>query len=97
MKNSKLFHILTITVILSLLVMALPVSPVLAASESIELDPEEGEIGEEIEVTGEDFDESYYNSSTDYEYIYVTVYFSSEEADEGDEIDDEVENYEIVD
>jgi len=69
--------------------------PALAASEEIELDPEEGEIGETIDVTGDGFEESYYNSPTDYEDVYVTVYFFKEEADEGDEIDD-VENYEIV-
>ena len=97
MKNTKIFRILSIAVVLSLLVMALPISPVLAASEEIMLDPEAGEIGDEIEVIGEDFEESYYNSSTDYYYFYVTVYFSHEDADEGDEIDDEVENYEVVD
>ena len=97
MKKIKLFRILTITLVLSLLMMVLPVLPALAASESIELDPEKGEIGDEVEVTGEDFDESYEVTSTEWVDYYVTVYFSSEEADEGDEIDDEVENYEIVD
>jgi hypothetical protein len=94
MKHSKIFRILSMTVILSLLVMALPVSSALAASEDIELDPDEGEIGDEIEVNGEDFEESDEGAS---EYVYVTVYFSDEEADEGNDIDDDVENYEIVD
>lgn len=82
--------------VVSLLATALSASPALAYSEEIELDPEEGEIGDEIDITGNDFDESYWYSSSDYKYVDVDIYFFREEADEGDEIDDEVENYEIL-
>jgi len=91
LKRIKIFRILAVTIFLSLLVMALPTSLSLAASEDIDLDPEEGEIGEEVEISGDNFDES--TSTTD---EFVHIYFSDEEADEGDEIDDEVENYEKV-
>jgi len=91
-----IFRIGTMTLVVSLLVIALSASPALAYSEEIELDPEEGEIGDEIDITGNDFDESYWYSSSDYKYVDVDIYFFREEADEGDEIDGEVENYEIV-
>lgn len=79
-----------------LLLTALP-SPVLAAGEWIELDPEEGGVGDTVRVSGEDFDASYRKSSGDWVYVYVRVYFSSDRADVGDKIDVEVEDYEIVD
>jgi len=91
-----IFRIGALVLLLSLLAIALPASPALAKAEEIELDPEEGEIGDDIDVTGNDFEESYYNSQTDYEDYYVAIYFFREEADEGDDMDD-VENYEILD
>jgi len=91
-----IFRIGATTLVVSLLVIALSASPALAYSEEIELDPEEGEIGDEIDITGNDFDESYYYSSSDYEDYYVAIYFFREEAEAGDDIDD-VENYEILD
>jgi hypothetical protein len=92
-----IFRIGALALVLSLLVTALSASPALAYAEEIELDPEEGEIGDEIDITGNDFDESYYDDSEDeWDYVYVAIYFFREEVDEGDDIDD-VENYEILD
>ncbi len=86
MRNvSKLFRIIALAAILSLLAVAIPASPALAA-ESIELDPEEGEISEWIDIEGDGFTEG----------EEVDIYFSSEEADRYDDIGDEVENYECV-
>jgi hypothetical protein len=85
MSYRRIFRIGAMAVLLSLLVMALPASPALAAEE-ISLDPDEGEIDERIDITGEDFDPDY----------GVDIYFSSEKADKGEDIDDEVENYELV-
>ncbi len=82
MRYRRIFHIIATAVLLSLLVMALPASPALADGE-IELDPEEGEIGERIDIEGQDFDWDW----------GIYIYFSSEEADEGDDIDDEVDDY----
>jgi hypothetical protein len=96
MKLPKSLHPLPVALVLTLLLVILPVSPVMAASESIELQDSgsdeisEARIGDRIYVEGDYFDKS---NSTDY---YVDIYFSSEEADEGDEIDDEVEDYELV-
>jgi hypothetical protein len=63
-----------------------PATPVLAA-ESVEVDPENGEVGERIDITGTDLSVS---------RIGVEIYFSSDEADTGDEIDDEVTLYDRV-
>ncbi len=93
MKYNKIFRILSVAVILSLLVVALPAAPALAAYDyDIELDPDEGEIGEYFYVEGNDWPPSDYDEPPDIEE--VDIYFSSEEADTGDDIDDEVENYE---
>ena len=95
MRNvSKLFRIMVLAAILSILVVAIPASPVLAAA-SIELDPEGGEIGEWIDIDGEGFPESDFDASPPY-YSEVDIYFSSEEADRNDDIGDEVENYKRV-
>ena len=77
MKYSKLFRALALAGILSLLAALIPVTPALAA-EDIDVDPDEGEIGDRIRITGDGF------TADDDVYIY----FSSEEADEGDDIDD---------
>ena len=92
---SKLLRIAAVAIILSLLIVAIPVSPTLAAAEDISLDPDEGEIDERINIEGDDFEESYTLDTVDYD-SEVDIYFSSQEADEGDEIGDEVENYERV-
>jgi hypothetical protein len=85
MRYRRIFRIGVMPVLLSLLVMAFCASPALAA-EDINLDPDEGEIGERIDITGDGFEEE----------SDVDIYFSSEQADRNDDIDDEVENYERV-
>ncbi len=96
MKAGKWFRVISLAVVLCLLMVPLTALPTLAATESIDLDPEEGEIGEEVEVTGKNFDESYDYGDDDYEDYYVTVYFTDEDVDEGDDID-YLDSYEIVD
>jgi hypothetical protein len=80
--------------VLVLLVMPISTLSVLAYYGDIYLNPDKGEIGDRIDIAGEDFEESYYNSDTDFYFSYVDIYFSREEADEDDQINDEVENYE---
>ena len=96
MKHSKIFRILAVAITLSLLVILLPAAPALAAYDyDIELDPDEEEIGENFYVEGDDWPESDYDAvPADIEE--VDIYFSSEEADTGDYIDDDVENYELL-
>jgi len=84
-KYNKVFRTLALAVILSLLVMAIPATPALAA-ESLHVSPTKGEIGDTIDVTGSDY--------TPDEKVYI--YFSSEEADEGEYIDEDLEVWEEV-
>ena len=92
MKYTKIFRILTLAVILSLLLVAIPASPALALDYDIDLDPDEGEIGDYFYVEGDDWPKSIYEPTVIIKE--VDIYLSSEEADEGDEIDDEVTIYE---
>jgi len=75
--RGKIFGALALAVILSLLVIAIPATPALAA-ERVTLSPSKGEIGDRIDIEGSGYDPG----------DKVFVYFSSEEADEGDDIDD---------
>ena len=86
MKRIKIFRILALAAILSLLVIAIPASPALAA-ESIDLSPSTGEVGDKIDIDGSGF-------KTDGTRVYI--YFSSQEWDVGDEIDDDVTVYNLV-
>jgi hypothetical protein len=69
----------------------MPATPVFAA-EDITLDPDEGRVDDRIDIDGDGFSPSY---PPEY-YEEVDIYFSSDEADEGDDIDDEVTAYERV-
>ncbi|MFC2013209.1 IPT/TIG domain-containing protein [Chloroflexota bacterium] len=85
MKVSKILRILAMTVLLA--VMALPVAGVPAlAAEDITLDPDEGDIEvDRIDITGDGFD-----AGDD-----VFLYFSPEDVDEGDDVED-LDYYEEV-
>jgi hypothetical protein len=90
MKKIRTLRILGLAIILSLLMAAIPAVPALAYTYDAEIDPEEGPIGTEITVVGESW-----GWSDTYER-WVTIFFSDEEADVNDNIDDEVENYDKV-
>ncbi len=96
MKNKKIFRMLAIGVILSLLVIVIPASPALAAY-GLELEQDEGEIGEYIDFYSEG--ESWNPSDPSGDpptYEYVDIYFTSDEASAGEDIDDEVNTYQLV-
>ena len=86
MKYTKILRLLALVVTLSFVAMLIPASPALAA-EDIEISPENGEVGDKIEITGENLSVA---------QIGVDIYFSSQEADVGDNIDDEVDLYKRV-
>ncbi len=90
----KVLRITILSIFASILAVASPASPALAAYyEEISLDPDEGEVGDYIYVNGNDFDESGHDSE---DYVYVRIYLTHEEAEPGDDIDSDVEDYEIV-
>ena len=90
MKCCRVFHILVLSV--TILVLGVVLSPIgvfttipaHAASENISLSLEEGEIGDRIEIEGDGFEAE----------TTFRIYFSSDEADDGDDIDTEVTAYE---
>ena len=90
MKCTKILRIFSIVIILSLLLVAMPATPA-QADRGVTLDPEEGNIGDRITVTGTDF-----NKSTDETDKYASLYFSSDEADTLDDIDNEVTHYKTL-
>jgi hypothetical protein len=91
MKNiGRLFPILALATAFSLLAVAIPTMPVLAA-ERIDIYPDTCEIGESFTVNGENFTPS--------DNIFspgVDIYFTSQEAEEGDKIDREIDVYRKV-
>ncbi len=80
MKHKRIFSILAVAVILSLLMVAIPAIPV-SAAEVVTLDVDKGEPGDPVAITGTDF----LPSSGSYFYN-VDIYFSHEVLDVGDEI-----------
>jgi len=95
-KFTKFFTILTLAAIVSLLLVAIPASPALAVYDyEITLDPEEGEIGDTIDIDGTDWPPTTVEDTTEYP-SYVDIYFSIQEADTSDKIDTEVKTYQRV-
>ncbi len=98
MKHTRLFRILATCVVLSLLVAVIPASPALAAY-GLELEKDEGEIGEYIDFnsTGTSWNPSApAEGETPRVDEYVDVYFTSDAVSAGYDIDDEVTIYELV-
>jgi hypothetical protein len=87
-KGKRLLSILATAVILAMLAVAIPVIPGLAVtgSEHISVLPSNGAVDDEIEVEGTNFEIE--------DTVYL--YFSNEEADEGDDVED-LDSYEEVD
>ena len=98
MKFTKIFRILTLATIVSLLLLAIPTSPALAARE-ITLDPESGDIDSYFYVDGAGFSHSAVYPATSPLYA-VDIYFSFQEAGTGDTIgtasSDDVRTYQRI-
>ncbi len=86
--RSRIFLALTLATAFSLLAVALPASPALAADPSISLYPEGADIGDSVDIDGDGFDKS-----TDITTVFVDIYFTKENGDI-DDIDD-LKNYEV--
>jgi len=85
MKYSKYFRILAVALTAALLVVLLPATPVLGAVD-LRLYPDTGEIGDEVEIYGSDFDPG----------EVLRFYFSDEKAYAGDRINVDIDNYEHI-
>lgn len=86
MKCNKIFRTVALVIILALLLVAFPVVPTHASDGVITLHPDEGEIGDWIEINGRGFDAN----------ETVSIYFSSDKAFIGGGIDNEVTAYEQI-
>jgi len=84
MKQTKMLRTIGIALSLALLVLLIPATPALA--QDLAIDPDECEIGEEFELYGSGFIANY-----DYD-----AYLSDERASVGDDIDDDVINYQLL-
>ncbi len=89
MRYTKLLGTFSIVVILSLLAIAVPATPVQAAP-TIALDPTEARIGDGVTVSGTDFPPSDIANPD----RHVDLYFSSDSAVVGNYIDSQVTTYE---
>ncbi|MFH1003084.1 MAG: PPC domain-containing protein [Chloroflexota bacterium] len=84
MKYGRIISRIALITMLSLLAVLIPVTPARAA-EGIELSPTSGEMGDSVRVLGTDFDP---------DEGLVWIYFSSDVAVVGDDIDTDVTHYE---
>ena len=88
MKHKLVFRIFAIALTLSLMMLALPLSPALALAETITVAPDEGTIGDDLDISG--------TGTLGQEYY---IYFSSQGGDDvdvGDDIDTDVTAYEFL-
>lgn len=95
MKRAKLLRMLAIGVVLSLLLVLVPASPALAARE-IDIDPNEGRIGDDVDIDGTDWPEPDPGAEPPYypEVDIYFVYYAAGEVETGWNIGDEVESWE---
>jgi hypothetical protein len=92
MKTKKILRIFGIAVIMSLVLSAVPALPALAAND-ITLSSNSGQIGDIINVYGEDFT-AYYDDDGINEY-WAQIYFSNESVSINTYVDD-IDSYEMV-
>ena len=83
MRYSKICRLLALSVVLALLLAVFTVTP--AAAASVKLTPEEGKIGDWIEIERVGFSQP------------VRIYFSGDKANIGDTIDNQVRVYMYID
>ena len=91
MKRMKIFKLLGIAVVLSLLLLTVPALPAMAISTS--LSPTSGKIGDNIDVLGDAF--TSYKSTPTYE-AFAEIYLAEENVIIGKSIDTDVKTYKWV-
>ena len=89
MRYTKILRIFSLAIVLTLLLIAMPASPAVAALEEISLSPTEGKIGDTITINGRYF----IPSNESYPDRHVDIYFSTDVAVRSNYIDNQVETY----
>ena len=90
MKFQKFYRIFSAALLLSLLMIVIPATPA-SAARVIEVDPEQGIVGDTITITGTGF-----SASTESTERFVDIYFAEDEAGTSDDIGQEVNTYEFL-
>jgi len=90
MKYSRILRMLGVVIIMSLLLAAVPALPALATND-ITLSVSSGKVGSTVTVTGTNF-----TPSTESSEKWVKIYFSSNSANAGNYVDNQVVTYEAV-
>ena len=92
-KLSKVFSLLAVAGIAALIAIAIPASPANAAASITDLDPNQGQIGDRVDIEGEDWPPSDPDEQIE---NWVDIYFTSQEADRYDDLDENITVYELV-
>jgi len=93
MNHRSMFRLIPAGVILALMMLAVLPSTMLAAEKSSRVFPHEVAVGGSVTVKGEYYGTDYPAAATRGGFVFVTVYFSSDEAEAGDLIDVDVTSY----
>jgi hypothetical protein len=93
MKNVKILRILAIAVVLALLLLMVPVLPALAVNDIV-LSPTQGNIGQTVSISGNNFN-LYKSNFTTYEYD-AEIYFAEENVSINFSIDTNVKTYKLM-
>jgi hypothetical protein len=91
MKYTRILRIFGAALILSLLMAAIPVVPVLAYDYTISLSPTQGKIGDTIHINGSSF-----TPSNDTSEKHARIIFSSQQVITGKYLDTDVNTYKVV-
>jgi hypothetical protein len=95
MKYAGILKILTVTIVMSLLILAVPALPAMAVN-TITLDPVQGAIGQTVTVTCDDSTyKSNYEVAEPYEY-YAHIYFAEDDTSLNTNIDTNVKTYKLM-
>jgi hypothetical protein len=97
MKQHRTVRILQMSVVLSLLVLSILPSAVLAAERSVRVFPDKVAEGGKVDVRGDGYAKDYPDVALRAGFPFVTVYLALEEAEVGERIGVDVKTYAIAD
>jgi hypothetical protein len=96
MKKRSMVRLIPVSVVLALLMLAVLPSTILAAEKTSRAYPREVAVGGSVTVKGEYYDKDYPATATRGGFVFVSVYFSADQAETGDLIGVDVTTYAMV-
>jgi len=97
MKQSRVFRVFSVSVVLCILVLALVPAATMAAERSIHVFPDKVAEGGKVDVRGSGFGSGYPDVALRAGFPFVTVYMALEEAAVGGTMDVDVKTYAVAD